>query len=343
MRQAVMTAPGTIELREVPVPSIGQEEVLVRIARIGVCGSDIHVWHGKHPYTSYPVVQGHEVSGTVVDTGAKVTGFSEGDKVTIEPQVFCGVCYACRSGMYNICDHLKVIGFQAPGAASDYFAVPASRLVKLPQEMDLEHGALIEPLAVACRAAGKAGDLTGKRVLVLGAGPIGNLTAQVVRARGAAGVLIVDPNTFRLGIARKCGIDLTLDPGAEDPAAAIARAFGEDEKADVIFECTGVPAAMETAVSTARKGTQVVVVGVFGEKVPLDMATVNEKELSLIGTARYIIDDFRAAVPMVTGNKVRLAPLVTHGFPLTDYTAAYRHIEEHGAQSMKVMIKVSEG
>ena len=340
MKQAVMTKPGIIEFRDVPAPEMGPEEVLLRIKRIGVCGSDVHVYRGLHPYASYPVVQGHEVSAQVERIGTAVSGFEPGDRVTIEPQVSCGKCYACRNGRYNICDALAVIGFQTTGTASDFYVAPAAKLVKLPGSMDYAHGALIEPLAVAVRAVGQVGDLTGQNAVVLGAGPIGNLVAQTAKARGASEVMIVDLNRFRLGRAQECGIDHAVDPADRDLLSAVERAYGADVRADVIFECVGATATMDAAIAVARKGTPIVVVGVFEEKAPIDLAAVNEKELRILGTARYVIEDFAKAVGLVSDGLVQLEPLVTDTFPFSDYSGAYAKILGAPETTLKVMISL---
>ena len=342
MKQAVMTEPGKIRFQEVPVPEIRDNEVLVKVMSIGVCGSDIHVYHGKHPYTPYPVVQGHEVSCEVVKAGSAVSGFRKGEKVTIEPQVSCGTCYACRNGLYNICDSLKVLGFQTTGTASDYFAVPAAKLVRLPATLPHDEGAMIEPLAVGVRAVKQAGDIRGKKVLVFGAGPIGNLVAQTARGMGAAKVMITDLNDFRLEKARTCGVELTVNPKNTPLEEAVVEAFGAYERADVIFECVGVNATMESAIQIARKGTPIVVVGVFGEKACLDMARVNENELKLLGTARYVIEDFEEAKRLVESGAVKLGPLVTDVFSFDRYDDAYRKIEKEPATTMKVIVRVNE-
>src|SRR5512136_161695 len=179
MKQAIMTNPGQIEIHDVPAPVPGQGEVLLRIQRIGVCGSDIHVYHGKHPLTSYPVVQGHEFSAVLEAVGPGVTGFTPGAKVTSMPQIVCGECAPCLRGDYHICDKLKVEGFQAPGCAQELWVTPAARIVPLPDAFSYEQGALVEPVSVAVHATSRAGTLAGRRVAVLGAGPIGNLVAQV--------------------------------------------------------------------------------------------------------------------------------------------------------------------
>jgi L-iditol 2-dehydrogenase len=346
MRQAVMISPGNIQINEVDKPQPKEGEVLVKVMSIGVCGSDVHVYHGLHPSTTYPVVQGHEASCVVEETGPGITGFVPGTMVTIEPQVSCGDCYSCRTGLYNICDKLKVIGFQTTGCASDYYIVPAYKLVILDPTMSFHHGALMEPLAVGVRAVNQAfpeggDDIEDKQVLVVGAGPIGNLVAQAAKGLGAAKVMIVDVNSFRLEKAGECGISLTVNPEEQDLAAEIDVHFGADRKADVIFECVGVNATMDSAVAVARKGTPIVVVGVFGEKAAIDMATVNENELKLIGTARYVIEDFEVAKDLVASEKVNLEPLVTDIFSFDEYLAAYKKIELEPATTMKVVVQVN--
>ena len=342
MRQAVMTAPEQIEFVEAEVPQPAAGEVQINIKRIGVCGSDIHVYHGLHPYTAYPVVQGHETSGEVAAVGEGVTAFKVGDRVVPEPQVFCGECWPCTHGLYNICNELKVIGFQQNGTAGDYFVYPADRLVKLPESMSYEDGAMIEPLSVAVRAVGKAGDLEGMDVLVIGAGPIGNLVAQTAKGMGANAVMVSDINRFRLVKASDCGADYTVNPVADDLGAKLADAFGAEKKADVIFECTGVQAGLDAAVSNARKGTDIIVVAVYGEIPTVDMALVNEAELRLTGTARYNIDDFRTALGLVESGRVKLSPLVTDTFDLADYDDAYKKIDSSPGTTMKVMIRVND-
>lgn len=341
MRQAVMTAPGRIELREVPVPEIAARQVLVRVKRIGVCGSDIHVYHGKHPYTPYPVVQGHEVSGLVERVGAEVRGLGPGDAVTFQPQVTCGTCHPCRHGAYHICDQLKVMGFQTTGAASELFAVDAAKVLRLPAGMSLEQGAMIEPLAVGVHALDRVGGAAGRKVLVLGAGPIGNLVAQAARGMGAAAVMITDVSDWRLELAGRCGIALRVNPAREDLAAAVVRHLGPD-KADLILECVGAQQTVEQAVAVARKGTDVVVVGVFGDKPVVDMGVVQDRELRLVGTLMYQQPDWVKAIALVEHKQVDLDPLVTDRFAFADYQKAYQFIDANRERAMKVMILVDQ-
>lgn len=216
MLQQVMTAPGQIIFQEVPVPEPAKGQVLIKIMKIGVCGSDIHVYHGEHPFTSYPVTQGHEVSGEIAKLGEGVTGFEPGQKVTIQPQVVCGQCHPCRHGKYNLCEELKVMGFQTTGTASHYFAVDAAKVTPLPQDMSFDEGAMIEPLAVAVHAVKRAGDVTEQKIAVLGAGPIGILVAQTAKGMGAHSVMITDVSDIRLAKAKECGVDFTVNTKAAD-------------------------------------------------------------------------------------------------------------------------------
>lgn len=339
MKQARMLAPHRIAIEEVDVPRVTAGHVLLKINAIGVCGSDIHVYHGKHPYTSYPVIQGHELSATVAEVGAGVQGLTPGQLVTVEPSLTCGECYPCRHGRYNICDHLKVMGFQTDGAAREYFLVPATHVVPLPSGFSPEIGAMIEPLAVAVHAVRRLGEIKGGRILVLGAGPIGNLTAQTVKAFGAVEVAITDLNPFRLGLAAACGLNKAINIGDASGMEELRR-FLDAGGPDGILECVGAEATMEQAITTARKGSRIVVVGVFGEKPRVDMGLVQDRELELIGTLMYRREDYVQAIELVQRGAVNLERLITHRFALADYAKAYETIDRQPETVMKVLIEV---
>jgi len=341
MLQAVMTEPGKIAFRDVEKPVPKDDQVLVQIKRIGVCGSDIHVYHGKHPYTSYPVVQGHEVSGVIAELGEKVEGFEVGDKVTFTPQVTCGKCYMCTHGMYHICDSLKVMGFQTDGAAQEYFPVDTEKVLKLPENVSLDEGAMVEPTSVAVHANRRGGGAEGKRVLVLGAGTIGNLTAQVARASGARAVMITDINDYKVVKAKECGIDFAVNTAEEDLGEAILRNFGPD-KADLIFECVGAQATITQAIDNARKGTTIVVVGVFGEIPRVNLGFVQDHELTLVGTLMYQRQDYERSIELIAEGKLYLDRMITHRFPFRRYLEAYQMIDEAHGRSLKVMIDVDD-
>jgi L-iditol 2-dehydrogenase len=267
MKQAVMTQPGKIEFRDVEKPAIQPDEVLIQTRRIGVCGSDIHVFHGLHPYTSYPVVQGHEIGGVIAEVGAGVQGFAPGDKVVFMPQVTCGECYPCRHGMYHICDNLKVMGFQTGGAAQEFIPVKADMVLKLPESISLDEAAMVEPISVAVHAVSRTGGVAGKNVVVLGAGTIGNLVAQVAQASGAKGVMVTDISEYKLEKAWACGIQHVVHGGKEDLGQAILNAFGPD-KADLSGRAWGCRTPSPKAVPPPRNGHTIVGCWFLSKKPP---------------------------------------------------------------------------
>ncbi len=344
MRQAVLTAPERIECREVPdltAARLGEDEILIRVKKIGICGSEIHSYRGEHPATYYPVVQGHEYSGIVAAVGSRVTACKPGDKATARPQLVCGRCAPCRRGQYNVCENLRVQAFQADGAAQDYFIVPQDRLVRLPETFSLEYGAMIEPAAVGAHAASRAGDLAGRNVVVSGAGTIGNLVAQFVLARGARRVLITDVSDYRLEIARKCGIADTLNVAKTPLKEGIKEVFG-DEGFQAAFEVAGVESSVRALMECAEKGSTIVVVAVFAKDPAISMFHLGEHELTLAGTMMYRHEDYLTAVEEISSGKITLAPLVTDRFPFAQYDEAYRFIARNQEKCMKVIIDLEQ-
>lgn len=337
MLQQVMTAPGVIEFREVPTPAPKEGEILLKMERIGVCGSDIHVYHGKHPFTSYPVTQGHEVSATVVETGKNAQGFQPGQLVTVEPQLTCGVCHPCRHGKYNLCENLKVMGFQSTGLASEYFSVSADKVTPLPETLTADEGAMIEPLAVAVHAVKRMGEIKDRDIIVIGAGPIGNLTAQTAMGLGAKRVAITDVSDIRLQYAKDCGIPYCVNTLDNDFDAAMNGIFGAD-KADAIFDCAGNNHTIGQAVSYARKGSAIVLVAVFADMAQVDLAVLNDHELDLNTSMMYRHGDYVEAIRLVSENKVRLSPLISAHFPFREYLSAYEYIDKNRETTMKVII-----
>lgn len=339
MIQQLMTSPGVIEFNDVPMPEVKEGQALVKIKKIGVCGSDIHVYHGEHPFTSYPVTQGHEVSGKIVKVGSGVEGLTEGQKVTIEPQVYCGKCYPCTHGKYNLCESLKVMGFQTVGTASEFFAVDASKITPIPQEMSYDEGAMIEPLAVTVHAVRRFGDVTGCKVAVLGAGPIGILLAQSLKALGASEVMITDISDYRLELAKSVGADYAVNTKNEDFGDAMVKAFGPD-KADVIYDCAGNDITMGQAIKYARKGSTIILVAVYAGMATVDLAVLNDHELDLNTTMMYTHVDYVDAIRLVNEGKIQLKPLMSKHFAFKDYLDAYKYIDNNRETTMKVLIDV---
>ena len=341
MLQEIMTAPHEIQFQEVPVPEMKPDQVLVQIKRIGVCGSDMHVYHGQHPYVSYPLTQGHEVSAQIVSLGEDVAGLRVGQKVTIEPQVYCGHCYPCTHGKYNLCENLKVMGFQTIGTASEYFAVDAAKITPLPDSMTYDEGAMIEPMAVTVHACKRVGDLEGKKIAVLGAGPIGILLCQSLKAFGAAEVMVTDISDFRLELAKQCGADHVYNTRNVDFAKAVVECFGVD-KADIIYDCAGNDITMGQAIANARKGSIIVLVAVYAGMAKVDLAKLNDSEVDLYTSMMYRHDDYLDAIRFIEEGKIQLKPLMSKHFAFKDYPQAYTYIDNNHETTMKVLIDVDE-
>ncbi|WP_297747412.1 zinc-binding dehydrogenase [uncultured Tessaracoccus sp.] len=341
MRQMIMPEPGKVEFREAEIPSVGPGEVKLRIRALGICGSDIHVFHGTHPYTGYPVVQGHEVCGDIVEVAPDVRGPKVGDRVVVQPQVACGTCEQCVAGLYHICDELKVMGFQTVGLGSDFYVLPAQRVTVVPEGTDRFEAAALEPLAVAVHAVDRVLTVEGKAVLVIGGGPVGNLTAQVARAMGASKVILSELSPYRRDKAAECDIALVGDGSAPATPDQVRDAFG-GVLADIVFECVGAMPTVAGTLDLVRKGGTVVVVGVVGELVPMNMGFVQDHELTIFGSAMYQDQDFVAASKLVAEGKVNLKVLVSRVVPFEQYPDAYRIADTERNSLMKVYVDLGD-
>lgn len=342
MRQVVLTAPKQFEVREVSVPEITETQVLIRVHAIGICGSDIHAYYGKHPFITCPIVLGHEATGEVVKTGKKVENIKKGDRVVYRPQKTCGECSLCREGRYNICKKLEVWGCQDTGASSDYYAVEKELVYKIPDHTEYGEGTIIEPLAVGVHAVKRGiGDVKGKKVWVIGAGTIGNMVAQSAKGLGAAAVMITDVSDYKLEMAKKCGIDYPVNIKNKNVEQEMRKQFGEDG-ADVVYECSANEKALNQALDIVRKGINIVIVGVYGNYAAVDLANVQDREYSLIGTLMYTEEDYLEAIALVRDKKVDLKALISKEFPLEQTAEAYQYIEEHKNDVQKVILNATE-
>ena len=333
MWQTVLVEPGRFVREEAERPQPGVGEVLVRVARVGICGSDISAFHGRHPYIHCPIVLGHEFSGEVV---AGEGGPAVGTRVTVIPHLGCGACEACAREAYNLCDALRVIGCQAPGAHAEYVLAPAHLALPIPDDMSWEDAAMIEPAAVAFHAARRAGIGAGDRVLVAGAGPIGIFTMQVARALGADSVVIADRDADRLKLASSLDADGTIDVSAKSLAEGVAGV-----RPNVFADCVGGSGEVfDQLLAMAPRGSRILSIGVLKSdyRVP-HLPDLVEHELSVIGTSMYARRDYADAIAAITAGTVRTTGMITHSFPLADAAAAFALIERGSEPYFKVMLK----
>jgi len=306
---------------------------------VGICGSDIHAYYGKHPFIGFPVTQGHEATGEVVSVGADVSTLKPGDRVLFRPQKVCGQCRLCQEGRYNICKTLEVYGCQCDGASSDYYAADEDLLYKLPDNVDYGVGTVIEPLAVGVRAVNRPGSVKGKNVLVIGAGTIGNLVMQAAKAMGAAKVVISDVSDYKLNMAKECGADVTVNVTKEKLEDILDQTFGA-EGLDVVYECSANSGALNQMFRYGRKGMAFVIVAVYGYKPEIEMGLVQDREYEIYGTLMYLHEDYQKAIELVQENKVNLQALISREYALEDVAEAYKYIEEHRDTVQKVILNV---
>jgi (R,R)-butanediol dehydrogenase/meso-butanediol dehydrogenase/diacetyl reductase len=313
-----------VRVDEVPEPTAAPGEVVVAVFACGMCGSDLHEYlHGpvyiprqRHPLTGVepPVTLGHEFAGRVVALGAGVESLRPGDRVAVNPCLVCGECAWCRSGRRNHCARLATLGLSRDGAFAPLVAVPTYGCHPLPDAVTDEQAAVVEPLSVAVHACRRGRLTAGERVAVVGAGPVGLLVLQVARALGGEVTAVIEPRGDRRRLARELGAGTALDPGAGDPGRALADLTG-GQRADLVFECVGNPAAFATALKAAGKGGRVVLVGLLPEAVPLNALQLLAHEKELIGSSAYV-DEFPEAIDLLARGLVRVDRLVTARIPL---------------------------
>lgn len=337
MLKATLTAPYTIQLQEAAIPEVKNSKVLLQVLYTGICGSDIQMYHGKHKYMTFPVVFGHELSATVIKTGSEVHDFSCGDLVTVEPQVACGKCHSCTTGHFNVCENLKVLGVHADGFMAQYVAVEAAYLHKCPVGMDPRKAALVEPLAVAVGAVRRAGFCTDANILVIGAGTIGNLIAQTAVAHGAGKVMVSDINLMKLEAARKCGIELTVNPASESLADAIDQHFGQ-RRADIIIDTAANRTSFKSMLAVARPRSTIVITGNYKEPVELEMPMIQRQEIDVLGHMMYVREDFAEAIAAIDQRKIQLDEIITSVYSFKKLTKAFNFIDKHPDDFMKILI-----
>lgn len=336
MLAAQYLGPDQIEAKEVSLPVIGEEEALLQVEACGFCGSDISIIAGTHPRARAPLTMGHELSGRIVEIRSSESTFAVGDRVTAYPLISCGVCYACTHGNPHVCRQLRLFGFDVDGGMAEFIKLPVASLMKLPKHMPAQIGALIEPLAVAVHGVARI-SLEGVNVTaVLGAGPIGLLTALVAQARGIPHVLISDVLPSRLKLAESLGLRAVK---AGDELKTLVMQLTNSNGADVLFECAGHPSSAREMTSLVRSRGVIVNLGVFKKPVEIDLQAVNFKEIKILGSRVYERRDFQNAIDLAM--QLPLEQIVSYTFSLRDVSLAFRQFLS--GEVCKVLILPTEG
>ena len=326
------------ETRELPGHDLAADEVLIRVAACGVCGTDVHIYHGDKGSADVipPVILGHELAGVVEAIGDKVDSLTVGDHVAIDPNIYCGECHYCRKGKKQLCTNLFAIGVNRDGGFADHCYAPQAQCYKMNKDIPLAHGAMAEPLACCLHGIDRANIQVGDTVCVIGGGAIGLLMVQLAKLAGASRVILSEPVALRREIGLSVGVDWVIDPINKSLTGRVQELLGMDG-VDVVIECVGNPTATAQAFQVAKRGTTVLLFSVpkAGTAHPLSLEDVYQKELTIVGS---IInpDTHQRAVDLINSGRIQLAPLITHCYPVEQVKKAI--LMQMGNESIKVIV-----
>jgi (R,R)-butanediol dehydrogenase/meso-butanediol dehydrogenase/diacetyl reductase/L-iditol 2-dehydrogenase len=336
-----VVSPKTVDFIERPVMEPAGNEVVVKIAASAVCGSDIHIFSGRHPSVPLPVTVGHEFSGDVVALGRNVSKVREGDRVTVEPCLVCGKCDACLHGNYGYCENISFTYRNGDGAMADYITVKEPYVYRLPDRLSYKAGALIEPMSVATHAVRRADIRLGEKVLVIGAGAIGILVTALCKLSGAGDILVCDYSASRLKMAGEFGASRVINPGKGDSLEKIVEETSGGTGMDKTFECVGRESTFVQAMTSLRRNGLATIIGIFEEpNITINAMNFINYEIRVQGSQGYCWD-FPIALRM--SERLDLEKLVTHEFPLEDLQRALETCFDPGAESVKVILKPGAG
>jgi (R,R)-butanediol dehydrogenase/meso-butanediol dehydrogenase/diacetyl reductase len=337
MKATVFQGVGQVEVVDVPPPEPGPGEVLLRVGYCGICGSDLEAYHtGMY---EPGLIIGHEFAGTITGTGPGVTSWQAGERVVASDAIPCGGCVPCRLGRLHACESLTMIGVTHDGALAEYVKIPASGLYRLPAEVSLRQGALVEPVAVVLQGLRRSRLQVGDRVLVMGTGPIGLLALQCARLSGARLVVATEVDPVRAAIARRLGAAAVLDPTRENVAVALSGYTG-GQGPDIVYVCTGAPGPFQDAISLARRGGQIYVLGLCVEPVPADFMSVVLNDLCIEGSLAGH-GQFPTAIDYIVQGRLDVEALVSHEITLDEVvTGGFQRLGTPGSEAVKILVRI---
>lgn len=340
MRAVYAEEPYKIGIRDIPVPEIGEDEVLVKVAYTGICGSDLHAFHGKHAFRKPPVMLGHEVSGTICKMGSAVKGLTLGQPVAVMPQTNCGKCRACLSGKEHLCEHRimpSTPGWHGLGTFADYVVAPAKVICPL-GDVPLKLGALTEPLSVATHLMSRVPAGHDENLVIVGAGTIGLLLLAIATAYGFKNILITDILDENLELARKLGAAKTVNVLKTDGVSAVKEHFGE-LGCETVLVAAGGPDILEQAMDMCRPGGTIMFVAMITEPSTFVSYPIVFKELNILGSFNYTMADFDTSVEFLRTRGEEISGIITHVMPLDDAAAAFKILNEKSEFAIKILMK----
>jgi len=339
MKAAILKAPEQIEIEETVTPKPGQDEILIRVRAVGICGSEIHAYDGLHPRRQPPVVLGHEFAGDIVAVGPQVKAYQLEDRVTVMPQNACGKCDPCRHGWTNMCDFKKLLGSTSwPGAFAEFVVASQDTAYRLEPSLNYIHGALVEPLAVGVHAVRQGKVKLGDRVAVLGAGPIGILSMLCAREAGATELIAADLYDFNLAAARRFGADCIVNSTTEALVSKVTAQYGQNA-VDVAIIAAGAPALLDQAFEIVRKKGSIVLVAIFNHPVNIDIEKSRLKEQDIIASSTYLHQDYLSALGLLLSKSKKIESIVTHRVPFERIDDTIRMVKHRTEDVIKAIIE----
>jgi 2-desacetyl-2-hydroxyethyl bacteriochlorophyllide A dehydrogenase len=337
MNAIYLEAPGKIAVVAVTQPERKEQNVLIKVRSFGICGSDIGAYLGTNPLVSYPRIIGHEVAGEVLEVPEDETELKIGDRVVLEPYVYCGNCYPCKNGHTNCCENLTVLGVHINGAMSEYFSHPRHLVHKVPADIPWNLLAMVEPLTISMHAVKRSRVKKGEHVVITGAGPIGLLAAQYALALEAIPV-VVDPVEERLEFARKLGVKYTINPVKQDAVSEI-KAITQGTMAEVVIEASGNAAAIRSSIDYAAYSGRISLVGWPKNEISLPTALFTKKELDIVGS-RNSYRSFPESIQLIAENKVDVAAVITKTIAFEEIPELVHDISINPGNYLKVVALV---
>jgi L-iditol 2-dehydrogenase len=339
MKAAFVVDREKIEIREIAIPQIKSDEVLIKVKTVGVCGSDLHLFRGTHPVRKPPAILGHEVAGDIIEVGNQVRNLKVGDRVTVEPQQGCGKCEFCQQGMVNLClNRISPGTSDWNGTFAEYFNAPAQVVCKISDNVSYEMATLIEPFAVSVHTIGRITVKEKDTIVILGSGTVGLLTLVAARESGYRNIICTDTQDFNLRMAESQGAKLVLNPLHDDVVAKV-RKFTVGRGADVALIMANAKNIIDQASSVVRKRGEIGLVAMINEKIPVYPINFLSNELTLFGVASYGTKDFLKAAEIIN-NGLDLTDFVTQKLSLDDSQKALKLLSDKEENVVKVMVKV---
>ena len=342
MKALLLTEYMRFELTDVAEPTIGPQDVLIRVRSCGICGSDVHGMDGSTGRRIPPLVMGHEAAGIITEVGSDVREWKAGDRVTFDSTISCGECDFCRRGNVNLCDRRQVLGvscgdYRRHGAFAEYVAVPARILYRLPDTLSFDHAALIEAVSVAVHAVSLTPVAEGDIAVVVGCGMIGQLTIQAAKVAGFAKVIGVDVDDAKLEVAKSAGADATFNSRTCDAPAEI-RALTGGRGADAVLEAVGSTAPIQTAIASVRKGGAVTLIGNFSANIDLPLQQVVTRQIRLQGSCASA-GEYPKCIELMASGAIRVESFISACTPLEDAAAWFDRLYKHEPNLMKVIVQ----